>query len=1015
MIISFHGTQKRGHNVGAIAVFAAALESFRTNRKTCMISLRNNIPGENIENFAIPGEESSDDMLNNFSFSDIGIDGLLRRAEIGRLQPEQFDNCVTPLVREKNGFDIIRATKETRLEEALNSKWQFVEEILATANKIYDYVFVYIGSTDNEVVKKMNELSDKVVLVVRQGKREPFPETDKDPAIQKKLCLLVTDFESESVWNFKHIKTEYNIKKNIFTMPHNVKFRDAREDGGLVRFAMKNVNPNRNDFNSFLIYSVKRLLKFCDGNEPDAVGQYTPKYEELEDPLYKEIPEARVLEPYAAEATTETFTEKAGFFSRPKEKTVVKLTEDTSQEVARESDQNLKWKPTNASEQATKLQKEVKVYTEKAEQIALKKAANRMITAPVEEPEKTADNDYDKMFRFADDDDENENEEQEEYEEAVIEKATEEDTAPAAPEVPVVSEKPVEKPIPQAPVKEVTRERPIKKKVPQVEPLKKEHPTTNEKPATKAPTPPAQDEVPVQKVVRNQNSKKTTISDEAEFVFNNVGLKAANDAIKIILSDDEEEKQEKDTKNDLPERFEHVDKTPFDEDDASEVDIPVEDDIEKSEDDIIHVPDEDEDPEAVDETDGIEAEETEVSEEADEEAEDEVSDDDFFIDDIEDDNVAPEADESEDVEDTEDDASEDDFFADDDSDEFINEETDSEVDETEDTDDFDGSEDSDDTTEGNFDDFDEAEDDFTDETEDESDISESLEDDEETEDDFDDTFDDFEDSDDSDDEDVVSYSLGSAADTASDDEEEDTFEDFDDSDEEEEDYVPEASYVLKDDDHKSEMYDTEDTDPVPPVKKQNTKNNLGSEFAWLMDETDDEESDDSYEDDEISDDAEESTDSYEDNDYSDISEDEDSYNEDDEPDNTDDDIDDFDSYKDDDVVTDEDDNAPDDDMGFDEPVEDEEVDAVEDTVDTDSGMTRGLIEKVASLYDDGYRLDMIAKMVGESEDTVRNIRNLSRAISDDYHDGFRLDKIAKRNGISVELAEILNDTAKQFA
>lgn len=983
MIISFHGTQKRGHNVGAIAVFAAALESFRTNRKTCMISFRNNIPGENIENFAIPGEESSDDMLNNFSFSDIGIDGLLRRAEIGRLQPEQFDNCVTPLVREKNGFDIIRATKETRLEEALNSKWQFVEEILATANKIYDYVFVYIGSTDNEVVKKMNEISDRVVLVVRQGKREPFPEADKDPAIQKKLCLLVTDFESESVWNFKHIKTEYNIKKNIFTMPHNVKFRDAREDGGLVRFAMKNVNPNRNDFNSFLIYNVKRLLKFCDGNEPDAVGQYTPKYDELEDPLYKEIPEAKVLEPYAADASTETITEKAGFFSKPRQKTVVKLTEDTSQEVARKSDKNLTWKPTNASEQATKLQQEVKAYTERAEQIALKKAANTVIAPPVEETEETADDNYDKMFRFTDDDDD---EEQEEYEEAVTEDVEEneededEETTPVAPTIP---EKPVHRPTPKTFVKEAASENSLKKKEIPVEQVKQDR----EKHIS------AQDNVSAPKA----EEKKEKVSPFAAmskkkksgFVFDNIGLKETKDSIKITLSDDKENEQ---VDIGLPDGFEHVDKTPFDENyESDEVDVPVEDDIEEVVNSVI-----------LDEAASEESEDANENEAIIEESEDEASNDDFFIDDITDDNTeseieANEADEPEEDEE----ASEDDFFADDDdSDEFTNEEVDEfENEETVDTvDDFE-------ETEEDTDGFDDIEDDLTDDVDDELGDLETSENDEEEEEPTDD-FDDLEDSDndDADDDDIVSYSLGSAADTATD-EEESTYDDSDSSINEEEDYVPEASYVLKDDDHKSEMYDTEDTDPVPPVKETSkTRSNIGSEFAWLMDETDDEESDDSY-----SDDVDYDTDNeYSSEDESIVTDKDDySYNTNDETDN---------SYDENDIVVDEDDNYDDgeDVMSFDETVK-EDTEEVEDTSDTGSGLTKELIEKAASLYDDGYRLDMIAKMVGESEDTVRNIRNLSRTISDEYHDGFRIDKIAKRNGISVEIAETLNDTAKLFA
>ena len=102
MIFLFQGDKSRGRSARADMALPAAIQKFKTDKKVLVMSFKNDYPGSNFEDFmeedtTTDAYGSSIGILRESSYTDDGIDALLRRAESGMLKKDNFDHCVTPL------------------------------------------------------------------------------------------------------------------------------------------------------------------------------------------------------------------------------------------------------------------------------------------------------------------------------------------------------------------------------------------------------------------------------------------------------------------------------------------------------------------------------------------------------------------------------------------------------------------------------------------------------------------------------------------------------------------------------------------------------------------------------------------------------------------------------------------------------------------------------------------------------------------------------------------------------
>ena len=267
MVIAFQGTKSGNHWADAAMVLAGSLTMFQRQKKVLILSLCDPGRGRDVEQIAESrmwrDHQMSIALSGGYEFEDNGIDALLRQAGSSRLTVKHFDDYVTQLARTKNFLDVAPVTTQRDFEHTIIDRPDDVKLLLQNANEVYNYVFVLADSKNKDLIDLVNEIADHVVIVIPQGNHEDYAGTDIQK-VKKKVTYLVGDYEHDSAYGLNFVRRVYG-NRHVYTMPHNVLFRDAMYDGIIVEFAMKNYNAQPADFNYQLIHAMQLLMDHLSG------------------------------------------------------------------------------------------------------------------------------------------------------------------------------------------------------------------------------------------------------------------------------------------------------------------------------------------------------------------------------------------------------------------------------------------------------------------------------------------------------------------------------------------------------------------------------------------------------------------------------------------------------------------------------------------------------------------------------------------------------------------------------
>jgi len=323
MVISFHGTKSGMNGADAAMVLTAALTMFQRQKKVLIISLCNADKTTDIEMLADAQMRTdrlmATSMSGGFEFEDNGIDALLRQAGSSRLTIEHFDNYVTQLARTKNFLDITPMTTQQDFENVLVERPDDISMILENAGEVYNYVFVLVDSRNEMLVDIVDAAADRIVIAVNQGRKEELPgKRDKD--LVKKTSYLVMDYEAESEFSKNFMRRSYGAAK-LFVMPHNVLYRDAANDGTLVKFAMRNYGAEAQDVNYQLVKALREMMDHVSGTK-ESDDDEDEKLTRLPQAVDNDeaLPEKKELEPEQFQEVKEEPKKRGFFFGRRKEK-----------------------------------------------------------------------------------------------------------------------------------------------------------------------------------------------------------------------------------------------------------------------------------------------------------------------------------------------------------------------------------------------------------------------------------------------------------------------------------------------------------------------------------------------------------------------------------------------------------------------------------------------------------------------------------------------------------------------
>lgn len=304
-------------------VTAAAFQMARSNKKIALLSFCDNEKKNNIENFAfsfddLPDADNPLAELGDFEFSDTGIDALVRRSETGILTKEHFNNCSMPAVKAQNGLDIVGTTNAENFEDDMNLRFEIAKRVLTVAEELYDYVFVLADSQHAELAAKLDEVADQIIVVIRQGK--PDVSSSCLNELKSKMSLLVADYEAESSFGIRYLKSNYKMKQ-IFVMPHSVTYRDACANGSLIRFALRNtfLKETSGDINYTFSADMNALLDHVCGKTDTAEEEETEEQsiDEIQPKIKSKKKRRRKMREVPADTVKpETIAEKKKLFKK---------------------------------------------------------------------------------------------------------------------------------------------------------------------------------------------------------------------------------------------------------------------------------------------------------------------------------------------------------------------------------------------------------------------------------------------------------------------------------------------------------------------------------------------------------------------------------------------------------------------------------------------------------------------------------------------------------------------------
>lgn len=291
MIIVFQGTREGKHGTAAAMVTAAAFQMARANKKIAIMSFCDNERKNNIENFAFTVDDMPDignplTQLGDFEFNDTGIDALVRRSETGVLAKEHFNTCCMPAVKTPNGLDVIGTTNTENFEDDMSARFDVAKGVIDTANEMYNFVFVLADPQHEELTRKLDEIADKIVVVIRQAKIDRDLSFPKE--ISARVHLLVADYESESSFGLRYLKNGYKAR-TLYALPHSVPYRDACANGAIIRFALRNsaLNETPGDINYAFSTAINNLLDHLCG-KAETEEEIADKKEQEEDEIQTE-------------------------------------------------------------------------------------------------------------------------------------------------------------------------------------------------------------------------------------------------------------------------------------------------------------------------------------------------------------------------------------------------------------------------------------------------------------------------------------------------------------------------------------------------------------------------------------------------------------------------------------------------------------------------------------------------------------------------------------------------------
>ncbi len=266
-IITFWNNSKSGH-IGQTASLAAVatLMAVEHNYKILLISTE--IGDMELDKAYGVSENAAMKFLGlkEAKFNS-GIEGIMKLANSGKLTPTLIGNFTKIVL--KNRLEVIAGKKETDEDENEKFDANGYPDVIKIANQYYDMVFVDLNrGLDSNITRRVLEASNLIICNMEQKieEVERIVELQKQEKIisGKNVIYLLNRYEKNSKYNAKNIIRSSRMKKDLYTVPYDLMYSDALQDG-IVDGWMLNPKIRKATIEEEHGFFIAQLNKLCEG------------------------------------------------------------------------------------------------------------------------------------------------------------------------------------------------------------------------------------------------------------------------------------------------------------------------------------------------------------------------------------------------------------------------------------------------------------------------------------------------------------------------------------------------------------------------------------------------------------------------------------------------------------------------------------------------------------------------------------------------------------------------------
>lgn len=194
-----------------------------------------------------------------------GAEGLLSAVASNKATPEIITNYTRVVF--KNRLDVLCGLK-TKIRQEYIKSIKLYKDLIKTADKYYDLVFLDLEKTLNEeVTKALLNISNIIVYSFTKNLKQADEYIEnitkyKEVLKKDKVIPILSNSDENVVYNVKNVTRYIGEKKEIATIPYNSSFVKNISEAGVAQFFLTTTLSNKiNDKNSKFVQCIENACQ----------------------------------------------------------------------------------------------------------------------------------------------------------------------------------------------------------------------------------------------------------------------------------------------------------------------------------------------------------------------------------------------------------------------------------------------------------------------------------------------------------------------------------------------------------------------------------------------------------------------------------------------------------------------------------------------------------------------------------------------------------------------------------